>query len=153
MANDLNSCSFIGRAGGDPESRAAGSSTACNFSIAVGKSWTNKSSGQKEERTEWVRCTAFGKLGEICQNYITKGKQVYVSGELKTDKFQDKESGKDRYSTSIVLNNMQLLGGRDDTTAPQAQRQAPAGGAPVGGGSTDFSDEIPFAPYMHNTSA
>ena len=144
MANDLNACSFIGRAGGDPETRTAGSTTVCNFSVAVGKSWTNKSSGQKEERTEWVRCVAFGKLGEICQNYITKGKQVFVSGEMKTDKYADKETGQDKFSTSIVLRDMQLLGGRDDAGGGN---NATGGGQSAGGApapSADFEDSIPF---------
>lgn len=132
MANSLNQCNFIGHLGADPESRQAGASTVCNFSIGVSSSWTDKS-GQKQERTEWVRVVAWGKLGEICQQYLHKGKQCFISGEMRTDKYQDKETGKDRYSTSIVANNMQLLGGRGDSK--------PTTGPVVGGG---FDESVPF---------
>ena len=145
MANDLNQCNFIGRCGGDPETRQAGSATVCSFSIAVGSTWTDKTSGQKQERTEWVRVAAWGKLGEICQKYLTKGKQVFISGELRTEKFADKTTGQDRYSTQIIANNMQLLGSPDNA---RNQSNQAAGGVPAYAGkqpAEDFEDsDMPF---------
>lgn len=136
MANDLNQCNFIGRLGKDPETRPFGDTSVCSFSIAIGSKWKNKK-GETQERTEWVNVSAWGKLGEICQQYLEKGKQCFVSGQMKTDKYADKDTGKDRYSTQIVASNIQLLGSGQ---APQQSQQAPQVEAP----SSDFSDEIPF---------
>lgn len=92
MANDLNQCSFIGRLGADVEMRYMPSGDAvASFSIAVGSQWKDKASGEKRESVEWVNITAFGKLGEICGEYLRKGSQVYVSGRLKTEKYQAKD--------------------------------------------------------------
>jgi single-strand DNA-binding protein len=137
VANDLNRCEFIGRLGKDPETRHSPDGAAiCNFSLAVG--W--KTSGK--EGTEWVRIVAFGKLAEICGEYLTKGKQVYVSGRMTTRKWTDKDSGQDRYSTEIVADQLQMLGGKNDeseqrpTSKPAARQVAPST-------SDDLSD-IPF---------
>ena len=90
MSNDLNQCQFIGRLGKDPETRYVPSGEAiCNFSIAVGAQWKNKA-GEKQEATEWVNITAFGKLAEICVEYLKKGSQVYINGRMKTEKFRPK---------------------------------------------------------------
>jgi len=116
MANDLNQCSFIGRLGADPEARFSQSGDAvCNFRIAVG--WKTK----EKEGAEWVPCSAFGKLAEICRDYLRKGSQVFVQGRLRTRKWQDKD-GQDRYTTEIVVDQMQMLGGKPEG---QSQPQQP----------------------------
>ncbi|CAB3654374.1 Single-stranded DNA-binding protein [Achromobacter mucicolens] len=137
MSNDLNRCEFIGRLGKDPDVRYAPDGGAiCNFSLAVG--W--KTSGK--EGTEWVRVVAFGKLGQICADYLTKGKQVYVSGRMTTRKWTDKDSGQDRYSTEIVADQLQMLGGKNDeseqrpASKPAARQAAPS--------TSDDDSEIPF---------
>lgn len=108
MSNDLNSCSFIGRLGKDPELRFTPSGEAvANLSLAVG--WK----GQKSEGTEWVRLVAFGKLAEICGEYLKKGSQIYAQGRFRTRKWQDKE-GRDRYTTEVVIDRMQMLGPKPD---------------------------------------
>lgn len=123
MSNDLNDCKFIGRLGQDPEIKHMPNGNAvANFSIAVGESWKGQD-GQKQERTEWVNCSAFGKLAEIIGEYLKKGKQVFISGKMKTDKYQAQD-GTDRYSTKIVVRDMQMLGGRDDGQQPQQPQQA-----------------------------
>ena len=117
MANDLNRCEFIGRLGRDPESRfSPDGMQIVSFSIAVGRKYKDK------EETEWVNIVAFGKLAEICAEYLSKGKQIYVAGRMNTQKYQDKETGQDRYSTRIIADQLQMLGGRDDDGG---QRQAP----------------------------
>lgn len=151
MSNDLNQCQFIGRLGKDPEIRHMPNGGAvASFSIACGEQWKDKQTGEKQERTEWVNLTAFGKLAEIIGEYLKKGSQVYVSGKFKTDKYQDKETGKDRYSTKVIINQMQMLGSRDSGSSAQSGARgnnapAPSGGGSPGGGSLDdFNDSIPF---------
>lgn len=115
MANDHNRCEFIGRLGRDPELRYAPSGDAvCNFSIACG--WKSKD----KEGTEWVRLVAFGKLAEICGQYLRKGSQVFVAGRMNTRKWQNKQ-GVDQYSTEINIDQLQMLGkpeGKDRPAAP-----------------------------------
>jgi single-strand DNA-binding protein len=146
MANDLNRCEFIGRLGKDPEVRySPDGSAVCNFSLAVG--WKTK----EKEGVEWVRIVAFGKLAEICGEYLTKGKQVYVSGRMTTRKWTDKDSGQDRYSTEVVADQMQMLGGKGDEVdrepsqrparQPQ-QRQQPQ--QQPAESLADMDDSIPF---------
>lgn len=126
MSNDLNKFMGIGRLGKDPEARySQGGEAIVSFSIACGQSWKDKNSGEKKEKTEWVNVTAFGKLGEICAQYLKKGSQVYIEGRLQTDKFADKETGKDRYSTKIVAERMQMLGARPDADAKPEPKAAP----------------------------
>ena len=106
MANDLNHCSFIGRLGKDVETRFMPSGEAvANFTIAVG--WKSK----EKEGAEWVRIVAFGKLAEICRDYLAKGKQVYVSGRFRTREY-DKDGVK-HYATEIVADQLQMLGSKD----------------------------------------
>lgn len=140
MSNDLNQWSGIGRLGQDPETRYSASGDAItSFSIACG--WKSKD----KEGTEWVNVTAFGKLAEICGEYLTKGKQVFIQGRLKTDKYE--KDGVTRYSTKVVADRMQMLGSRDDGEQ-QPRTQRPQRSAPVpeetGGGFED--DRIPFSP-------
>ncbi len=138
MANDLNQCQFIGRLGKDPEVRYTQSGDAvCSFSLAVG--WK----GKEKEGTEWVPCTAFGKLGEICGQYLKKGSQVFVQGRFKTDKFTDKD-GQERYSTKINIDNMQMLGSKPEGSSneePQQRGQQPSKPKPS---FDDLDDSIPF---------
>lgn len=136
MSNDLNQCQFIGRIGKEPEVRYLQSGDAvANFSVAVGSQWKDKNGG-KQEATEWVNCSAFGKLAEICGEYLKKGSQVFVQGRMKTDKYTDKE-GVERYSTKIVLDRMQMLGGKQE----QADNAKPAAKP---GKFDDMKDDIPF---------
>ncbi len=139
MSNDLNFCSFIGRAGKEPELRYSPNGDAvANFSIACG--WK----GKEKEGVEWVRCTAFGKLAEIIGKYVTKGKQVYVSGRMQTRKWQSKE-GPDMYTTEIVVERMQLLGGGQEESEAPAPRQArPASKPAHDNGFEDMDSGIPF---------
>jgi single-strand DNA-binding protein len=140
MANDLNQFTFTGRLGKDPESRSLPSGEpVCNFSVAVGSQWKDKASGAKQERTEWVSCAAFGKLSEICSQYLRKGSQIAAVGELRTRKWQDK-SGNDRYTTEVILNQMTMMGGKpaDAPAAAQKQESAPAAKR------DDFDADIPF---------
>lgn len=159
MANDLNQCNFIGRLGADVEQRFLPSGDAVsNFRIAVGKQWRDKQSGSKQEATTWVQCVAFGKLAEVCGQYLSKGSRIFVSGELSVRKWQAQD-GADRYSTEIKVRDMQMLDSRQGGQSqhgnqpPQQQYQPPQSrggpGAPNTGGFDDFDQEIPFAP-LHN---
>ena len=115
MARGVNKVIIVGNIGADPEVRYMPSGGAVtNISIATSEQWTDKASGQKQERTEWHRVTLFNRLGEIAGEYLKKGSQVYIEGSIRTDKYQDKNTGEDRYSTQIIARDMQLLGGRSD---------------------------------------
>lgn len=121
MSNDLNLCQFLGRLGKDPDIRYTGDGKAiASFSLACGSSWKDKQ-GNKQESTEWVNCTAFGKLAEIVGEYVTKGSQLYVSGRIKTDKYE--KDGKTLYSTKIVVDNMQMLGGKGEKSEPKVEQE------------------------------
>jgi single-strand DNA-binding protein len=142
MSNDLNHCEFIGRLGGDVDTRYMTNGKAVSsFSIAVGSQWKDKS-GAKQESTEWVSCTAFDKIGEICGEYLKKGSQVYVSGRMKTDKYE--KDGQTRYSTKIVIENMQMLGGKSEQSDSKPKESAPAKHHPKGAFDDFESDSIPF---------
>lgn len=124
MANDLNLCQFIGRLGRDPDVRDLPSGdTVANLSIAVGSKWKTKD-GETKESTEWVRVSAFGKLAEICAKYLTKGQQVYVAGKMTTREYE--KDGEKRYSTEIRLEQMQMLGGRQEGDGDERRAPAPA---------------------------
>ncbi len=149
MSNDVNQCNFVGRLSKDPETRYMPSGEAiASFSLAVGSSWKDKA-GEKQESTEWVNVTAFGKLAEICSQYLAKGSQVYLSGRMKTDKYDDKD-GITRYSTKIIADRMQMLGSKGDSDKGSAEpvQRAERAKAPVpsGGGSgfDDMENDIPF---------
>jgi single-strand DNA-binding protein len=120
MSNDLNQCQFIGRLGKEPEMKYLQSGDAvANFSIAVG--WKSKD----KEGAEWVNITAFGKLGEVCGQYLHKGSQVFVQGRFKTDKYTDK-NGVEKYSTKIQADKIQFLGKNEAADAIAPVTQAPA---------------------------
>ncbi len=112
MARGVNKVILIGNLGADPETRAMPSgATVANLRIATTENWKDRTSGENQERTEWHRVALFGKLAEIASEYLRKGSQVYIEGSLRTRKWQDKQ-GQERYSTEIVGNEMQMLGGR-----------------------------------------
>jgi single-strand DNA-binding protein len=108
----VNKVILVGNIGGDPETRYTTSGTAITeMSVATSEQWTDKQSGEKQERTEWHRITMFGKLAEIAGEYCKKGGQVYIEGSIRTDKYTDKQ-GVEKYSTKVIAETMQLLGGK-----------------------------------------
>lgn len=112
----INKAILVGRLGKDPEIRYTPSGTAiANFTMATSENYKDKD-GQKQERTEWHRIVAFGKLAEICGEYLAKGKQVYIEGRIQTRSWDDKDGNK-KYMTEIVANTMQMLGKPEDTSA------------------------------------
>ena len=170
----INKVIIIGNLGRDPEVRYAPSGAAmCNVSVATTRNWKDKTSGDKVEETEWHRVVFYDRLAEIAGEYLKKGSPVYVEGRLKTRKWQDKD-GKDTYTTEIVAENMQLLGGREggggggygggrdsggdegfsrepaESSRPAARSAAPAPRAPAPApsksstGFDDMDDDIPF---------
>jgi len=111
MARGINKVILVGNLGADPEVRyTAGGTAIASLSVATSEQWTDKQSGQKQERTEWHRVKLFGRLAEIAGEYLKKGRQVYVEGSLRTDKYTGKD-GIERYSTDIVASDLQMLGG------------------------------------------
>ncbi len=161
MARGINKVILIGNLGADPETRAMPSGmTVANLRVATSESWRDKQSGEQQERTEWHRVAMFGRLAEIAAEYLKKGSQVYIEGSLRTRKWTDKQ-GNERYSTEIIGNELQMLGGRGGGGGPGAGTGAPAssaqpsyaeesggGGGGGGGGSAargeEFDDDIPF---------
>lgn len=160
----VNKVIIIGNLGKDPEVRYLPSGSAiCNITVATTRQWKDKTSGERQEETEWHRITFFDRMAEIAGEYLKKGKPVYVEGRIKTRKYTDKD-GVEKYATDIVATEMQLLGSRegggggmggDDHqgapgSAPQRsappQRQAPAAKAPTKSstGFDDMDDDIPF---------
>ena len=141
--SSLNRVDVIGNLGNDPETRTVGDASVCTISVATSEKWTDKRTGEKQERTEWHRIQLWGPLGEIAQRYLKKGSKVFVSGSLRTDKYQDKQTGQDRYSTSIRARDMVMLGegGGRESDAPS---QAPSAPSSATGGGADFADDIPF---------
>ena len=112
MARGINKVILIGNLGNDPDVRYTASGAAVsNISLATTESWKDKETGEQQDKTEWHRIVFFGRLAEIVAEYLKKGSQIYVEGRLQTRKWQDKE-GNDRYTTEIVANEMQMLGGR-----------------------------------------
>ena len=125
----VNKVILVGNLGRDPEVRYSPDGAAiCNVSIATTSQWKDKTSGERREETEWHRVVFYNRLAEIAGEYLRKGRAVYVEGRLKTRKWQDKDTGADRYSTEIVADQMQMLGGRD------SGGDAPMGGGEYGGG-------------------
>lgn len=134
MARGINKVILVGNLGADPEVRYTTSGTAiASLSIATSESWTDKQSGEKQERTEWHRVKMFGRLAEISGEYLKKGRQVYIEGSLRTDKYTDK-AGVEKYSTDIIANEMQMLGGNEGMGGGGGgQRERPQAGGASGG--------------------
>jgi len=126
----VNKVILIGRLGTDPEVRYTSNGGArANFNMATNESWTDKN-GQKQERTEWHRIVVWGKLGELCGQYLSKGRQAFVEGRLQTREWTDKEGAK-RYTTEIVAQNIQFLGGPSDRSSAQAASTGDFASAPA----------------------
>lgn len=161
----VNKVILVGNLGRDPEVRYSPEGAAiCNVSIATTSQWKDKASGEKREETEWHRVVFYNRLAEIAGEYLKKGRSVYIEGRLKTRKWQDKETGADRYSTDIVADQMQMLGGRDDVDGAQARhhedrrrpgspvknsyaeqsQRSSAATKPSSGDLADMDDDIPF---------
>lgn len=172
MARGINKVILVGTLGRDPETKYMPSGGAVtNISIATSEQWKDKSTGEKQERTEWHRIVFFNRLAEIAGQYLRKGSQTYIEGSLRTRKWQGQD-GQDRYTTEIVASEMQMLGGRNDSgggggssdfngggdqqygggaPAPQQSRPAPQAAnkpanspQPADRGFEDFDDDIPF---------
>lgn len=148
MARGINKVILVGNLGKDPEIRYMPSGSAvANVTIATSEQWKDKQTGEKKENTEWHRVVFFGRLAEIVGEYLKKGAQIYVEGRLQTRKWQGQD-GQDKYTTEIIANEMQMLGGRGGAGAPSSDfnQAAPTEAAPepamAGGG--DFDDDIPF---------
>jgi single-strand DNA-binding protein len=148
MARGVNKVIIVGNLGDDPNTRYTAAGTAItSLSIATSEAWKDKTTGEKQERTEWHRVKLFGKLAEIAGEYLKKGRQVYIEGSLRTDKYTDKD-GVERYSTDIIASEMQMIGGNPDgggkpAPAPRQERAAPQRSqATVNDGFDD--EDIPF---------
>ncbi len=148
MARGINKVILIGHVGQDPETRYMPSGSAVtNLRLATTEQWKDRESGEQQERTEWHNVAMFGRLAEIAAEYLRKGSQVYIEGRLRTRKWQDRD-GNDRWTTEIVANEMQMLGGRPGSGAPASRepresresREPQGAAAPV----EDFDDDIPF---------
>ncbi|MCH9675984.1 MAG: single-stranded DNA-binding protein [Gammaproteobacteria bacterium] len=165
MARGINKVILVGNLGAEPETRHMPSGGAVtNVRLATSDSWRDKQSGEQRDRTEWHRVVFFNRLAEIAAEYLKKGSQIYVEGRLQTRKWQGQD-GQDRYTTEIVANEMQMLGGRGggsggpSAPADEWGDSMPAAGASSGGGASsgsrggrgggggggdDFDDDIPF---------
>ena len=166
----VNKVILVGNLGRDPEVRYSPDGAAlCNVSIATTSSWKDKTSGERREETEWHRIVFYGRLAEVVGEYMRKGRPMYVEGRLRTRKWQNKE-GVDQYTTEVVADQMQMLGGRDgasgDSGEPPSNYEGSSGGgsggrstpsssrpnqasrpaAPAAGGANlgDLDDDIPF---------
>ena len=145
MANGLNKALLIGNLGQEPEVRYAPSGTAITtISVATSETWKDKTTGEKKERTEWHRCVMFNQLAEIAAKYLHKGSKVYLEGQMRTRKWQA-DDGTDRYSTEVVVRDMQMLdskqAGGPSQEDPARRQPAPQQPAPP---QNDFDQDIPF---------
>jgi len=140
----VNKVILVGRLGKDPEIRSTpGGTSVAKFSLATDDRYTDKN-GEKQERTEWHNIVAWGKLAEICGQYLRKGKLIYIEGSIRTDTWDDKETGQKRYRTDIVANQMQMLDRKGDENGGGAYagaRKTTASGAPT---QVEEDDEVPF---------
>ena len=161
MARGINKVILVGNLGADPDTRYMPSGKAVtNVRVATSESWKDRTTGDMQERTEWHSVVMYDKLGEIAAEYLRKGSQVYIEGKIRTRKWQDKE-GKDRYTTEIIADQMQMLGGRGGGGGGSSEPREPRGpssrqtqaddrsdrSAPAtdeGGGGGEFDDDIPF---------
>lgn len=154
MARGINKVILVGNLGADPETRyTANGSAITSIRIATSESWKDKTSGEQQERTEWHRVKFFGRLAEIAGEYLKKGSQVYVEGKLRTDEYE--KDGIKRYSTNVIADEMQMLGGRGGEAGVSRERpergpsrgQQPAPSPSQGNQAPNDSfddDDIPF---------
>jgi single-strand DNA-binding protein len=146
----INKVIILGNLGQDPETKYMPNGNAVtNVSIATSESWKDKTTGQEQDRTEWHRAVFFNRLAEIAGEYLRKGSKVYIEGSLRTRKWQD-QSGNDRYTTEIVVSDMQMLDGKpsaDSASEPAHQQDAQYAQGPAPG-AEDFVDDIPFHPLV-----
>ena len=145
MARGINKVILVGNLGADPETRYMPSGSAVtNLSVATSETWKDKQTGEQKERTEWHKVAMFNRLAEIAAEYLRKGSQVYIEGKLRTRKWQDRD-GNDRWTTEIIADEMQMLGGRGGGggSAPMS-RDSGASSPPPQAGPDDFDDDIPF---------
>lgn len=139
----INRAQILGRLGQDPDVRFTQSGEAVTtLSVATSLSWKDKQTGEAKEKTEWHRCVCFGRTAEIARDYLAKGRQVYVEGRLQTRKWQGQD-GQDRYSTEIIVENLQLLGSRPDTAPAPAASKPASNNTPQGPAWEDDGD-VPF---------
>lgn len=154
MARGINKVIIVGNLGGDPETRYMPSGSAVtNLTVATNESWKDKQTGEQKDRTEWHKVAMFNRLAEVAAEYLRKGSQVYIEGKLRTRKWQDK-SGQDRWTTEIIADEMQMLGGRGGAgggggggggSAPMSSGpDSSPPSAPPQAGPDDFDDDIPF---------
>ena len=155
MARGINKVIIVGNLGQDPETRYMPSGAAVtNFTVATNESWKDKQTGEQKDRTEWHRVAMFNRLAEVAAEYLRKGSQVYIAGKLRTRKWQGQD-GNDRYTTEIIADEMQMLGGRGDggggnfgggkpSQGGSKPSQGGGGNAPPQPGPDDFDDDIPF---------
>ncbi|MDH3548427.1 MAG: single-stranded DNA-binding protein [Gammaproteobacteria bacterium] len=156
MARGINKVILVGNLGQDPETRYMPSGAAVtNFTVATNESWKDKQTGEQKDRTEWHRVAMFNRLAEIAAEYLRKGSQVYIEGKLRTRKWQGQD-GQDRYTTEIIADEMQMLGGRGGAGGGSVGggqqgggqqgggQQGGGGNAPPQPGPDDFDDDIPF---------
>ena len=140
MSRGVNKAIIVGTLGQDPDVKYTTSGSAVvNISVATNESWKDKTTGENVEKTEWHRIVIFGKLADIASQYLKKGSQAYFEGKIQTRKWKD-QTGNDRYSTEIVANEMQMLGGKSESSAPAQRQPQQAAQAP---GESNFED-IPF---------
>jgi single-strand DNA-binding protein len=138
---------IIGNLGNDPETRYVPSGNAVTtFSVAVSEQWTDKQTGEQKERTEWVNVEAWGKLADLCSEYLSKGKQVFVEGKLQTDSWEDRDSGQKKYRTKVRADQVQFLGGQGSRNERASDRRDQDGMPPRGSETPqkEFEDDIPF---------
>ena len=136
MPRGINKVILIGNLGQDPETKTLSSGgSVCNMSLATTDTWSDKNTGERQERTEWHRLVLFNRLAEVAVQYLRKGSRVYFEGRLQTRKWQDRD-GQERYITEIIGNDLQMLDARGGD-APQRAKPAAAANA-------DFDDDIPF---------
>ncbi len=149
MARGINKVILIGNLGQDPETRYMPSGGAVtNLRVATNESWKDKQTGEQKDRTEWHNVAMFNRLAEIAAEYLRKGSQVYIEGKLRTRKWQDRD-GNDRYTTEIIADEMQMLGGRGgggggSSFGDSGPRQSSGGGQQNPPPADDFDDDIPF---------
>ena len=141
----INKVILVGRLGKDPEIRSTPQGTpVVKFTVATDEKFTDRN-GEKQERTEWHNITAWGKLAEICGQYLRKGKLIYIEGSIRTDSWDDKESGQKKYKTEIVANTMKMLDRKgDDEGGAYAGARKTSGGATATATQVEDDEEVPF---------